>query len=390
MNQPEPQPKPHQPHYFDPDAPDMSEQEFSASLENIDRPAFVLDDAEAPLAAIEKIQGVPDPTFVRCDQPGEMPASSAISSSDEEPERSEEATAVAPDWREQVSAKVNSYKTRSRHKPRYPSLQLPFDEKSYRPRQSGADPTVRAANPVASFSQAVAAEIVAMQPAPAVQQERPRILLEATARVLEFPRTAPPVYDPDELAEPMLHRPRIVEAPELLPPPPAMGGILIESPAQPEPERQAGFDMPLRSTALSRRLWAAAVDWLLLAIAVASFTYVFVRITDVVPPWKTVAELCAILLAVLWPAYQYAFLVFCETTPGLRLARLQVQRFDGTPAARGLRRWRVLASFLSAASLGLGYAWCFLDEDQLSWHDRITRTHMAPKSSGAKFHVPTA
>jgi uncharacterized RDD family membrane protein YckC len=73
--------------------------------------------------------------------------------------------------------------------------------------------------------------------------------------------------------------------------------------------------------------------------------------------------------------------VFSETTPGLRLAKLEVQRFDGTPAPRNLRRWRVLASLLSAFSLGLGYAWCFLDEDQLSWHDRITRTHLAPQRS---------
>jgi uncharacterized RDD family membrane protein YckC len=84
------------------------------------------------------------------------------------------------------------------------------------------------------------------------------------------------------------------------------------------------------------------------------------------------------LIAVLWPAYQYSLLVYSGTTPGLRFAGLTIQRFDGTPAARKLRRWRVLASFLSALSVGLGYAWCFLDEDQLSWHDRITRTHLAP------------
>ena len=83
-------------------------------------------------------------------------------------------------------------------------------------------------------------------------------------------------------------------------------------------------------------------------------------------------------MATLWPAYQYALLVFCGTTPGLRVARLAVTRFDGTPASRTLRRWRVLASLLSCVSLGLGYAWCFLDEDQLSWHDRITKTHLAP------------
>jgi len=36
----------------------------------------------------------------------------------------------------------------------------------------------------------------------------------------------------------------------------------------------------------------------------------------------------------------------------------------------------VLASFLSAVSLGLGYLWCLLDQDGLCWHDRITRTYV--------------
>jgi len=38
----------------------------------------------------------------------------------------------------------------------------------------------------------------------------------------------------------------------------------------------------------------------------------------------------------------------------------------------------VLASYLSAASLGMGYAWVFLDEDVLCWHDRTTHTYLAP------------
>jgi hypothetical protein len=39
----------------------------------------------------------------------------------------------------------------------------------------------------------------------------------------------------------------------------------------------------------------------------------------------------------------------------------------------------VLASYLSAASLGMGYAWLFLDEDNLCWHDRITHTFLGPR-----------
>jgi hypothetical protein len=67
------------------------------------------------------------------------------------------------------------------------------------------------------------------------------------------------------------------------------------------------------------------------------------------------------------------------------VAGLELLRFDEKRVSRRLRRWRVLASFLSAVSLGMGYVWVFLDEDSLCWHDRITHTYLAPKK-----HQPNA
>jgi uncharacterized RDD family membrane protein YckC len=203
----------------------------------------------------------------------------------------------------------------------------------------------------------------------------PRIVMEATARVIEFPR---PVTRADELAEPMIDWPRIVEAPELLPPPPAMGGILIEEQRENVPERLPGVDVPLQSASLNRRVIAGLVDLALVTTAVALFGYVFTRMNGTTPPMRTTLTIAVVIMAIFWSAYQYAFLVYCGRTPGLRAARLHLRRFDGQPASRTLRRWRVLASVMSLASVGLGYAWCFLDEDQLSWHDRITHTHLAP------------
>jgi hypothetical protein len=31
----------------------------------------------------------------------------------------------------------------------------------------------------------------------------------------------------------------------------------------------------------------------------------------------------------------------------------------------------------------MGYAWVFLDEGSLCWHDRITHTYLAPKNQAA-------
>lgn len=181
-----------------------------------------------------------------------------------------------------------------------------------------------------------------------------------------------------------MDRPRILEAPEFAPPPPALGGITIEPAQQPALEKRPGIDIPLQSAPLARRVFSAAIDDLIIASACALFGFIFWKLTAIQPPRIQIAEFAAGLSALFWAAYQYLLVVYSGSTPGLRLAGLQLSRFDGSPTSRRLRRWRVLASFLSAVSLGMGYAWVFLDEDALCWHDRITHTYLAPANSASK------
>jgi len=365
--------------YFDPEEPDMSEQQFAASLEVTQkRPYFVVDEAETPETGAAMSNSAPPnqhPTevksLVEVAAGSERAANRSVHCETNLGAADSELllpTSAAEDWRNVVSAKVSSYRARKPHKDRYPSLRLPFEpiarmgnmaDERVETFEAGLEPAAKEQAAFPSLS----------------PDSHPRIVLEATARVLEFPR---PAVRADELAEPMIDRPRIVEAPELLPPPPAMGGILIEPQLAPGPERQPGFDLPLQSAPLRRRILGGLFDSLVVAMAVALFGYVVVRVNGSVLPLRQASTLAAGLMALFWAAYQYAFLVFSARTPGLWVARLHVSRFDGGPVARRLRRWRVLASLLSLTSLGLGYAWCFLDEGQLSWHDRITRTHLAP------------
>jgi uncharacterized RDD family membrane protein YckC len=206
---------------------------------------------------------------------------------------------------------------------------------------------------------------------------------EHTAKLIAFPRT---IYTPQvwasDLAEPILDRPRILEAPEIVPPPPALGGMTIEEVAKPEPERRLGFDMPLQSAPIGQRVLASLIDGTLVLAAVAVFGAIYYRIVGVMPPPMQVAIMGAGLGILCWAAYQYLLMVYSGSTLGLRALRLQVRRFDGNPANRKLRRARLLCSLLSAVSLGLGYAWHFLDEDGLCWHERVTKTHiaMSPKT----------
>lgn len=124
---------------------------------------------------------------------------------------------------------------------------------------------------------------------------------------------------------------------------------------------------------------ASALDGVIVCLASAWFGAIFWKVTGVRPPFAQVVGLGVVIPTVLWAAYQYLLIVYSGSTPGLRIAQLDLSRFDGSRVPRALRRWRVLGSYLSAASLGMGYAWVFLDEDALCWHDRITHTYLAPR-----------
>jgi len=177
-----------------------------------------------------------------------------------------------------------------------------------------------------------------------------------------------------------MERPRILEVPETEPLPPALGGISIEPIPIAEEEKRPGIEIPMMTAPMSRRILAGVADGVFVAVAVALFGYIFVRITGMMPSPRPAIVGGILLTVVFWFGYQYLMLVYSGTTLGLKLAGLELNRFDGSTVPRRLRKWRVLASALSGISLCLGYAWCYLDEDQLCWHDRITRTYMATQA----------
>lgn len=385
---------------IDPEAFDASEQRFAASLEEKAEPLrshFVVEEepeSPADSSANEVGESRVDSRVARgATEPTEKPAQEdpaeiAIAAPPlrEDSPINLDSAEDANSWRQEVAARVNRYRSRREPRtPRYPSLQLKFDtSEEWSGGNSPADP-VKAA-PVVVVGQA-AALVVPEPPPPALASLVPPkavaagpIATETGAKILEFPRPMPPppVFL-DELAEPVFVQPRILDVPDVLPPPPALGGILIEPGEETPAEHRRGFDLPLQAAPLWRRMLAGAIDGGFVVAAFALFAYSFFRITLVVPALKEALPVSAGLIAVFWTAYQYLLLVYTGTTPGLRLAKLQLCRFDGSPAARNIRRWRVLASAMSALSLMLGYAWCFLDEDELCWHDRITHTYLAPK-----------
>jgi uncharacterized RDD family membrane protein YckC len=389
---------------IDPEAYDASEQQFADSIEGkVAPPRFVVDQedgaAETPGVNVTGVNVIGDASPQECDPNTELlPAEtmadqvegSGLSVAGKQLQTELPGPLDSVSWRNEVAACVNHYRSlMSSRTPHYPSLQLKFDPpESPRITQSGpSQPAVS----VRSSRLAVAMPLEAQSLLPETEAVSDRFdVTEAGGRILEFPRSAaapPPLLD--ELAEPVVDRLRILEAPELLPPPPALGGILIEPVEVSPKERRPGFELPLQAAPMSRRLSAGAIDSLLVLSAFAIFAYIFFRVTSVVPPLQQALELSAALVGAFWIAYQYLLFVYTGTTPGLKLTKLRLSRFDGSAVPRKLRRWRVVASALSGMSLALGYAWCFIDEDRLCWHDRITRTYMAPQTAGENSKSPS-
>ncbi|MBS1851296.1 MAG: RDD family protein [Acidobacteria bacterium] len=367
---------------------DASEERFAASLDGqgpVQTPKFIPEiEGEVPAMALAE-GGL-------AAQPAEEDFA-PLPSLPEEPPAATQENAMA--WKQEVSSRVSQYRARRRPKPpRYPSLALKFD-----PPQTEWRGEVAASSPVIPASR----QALAMESIPVVEEaapleepvampreevrETPRPLPSLrsalaegeSAKVIEFPRfgVAPPARL-DELAEPVLDRPRILEVPEIELPPPALGGILIETVEESPEEKRPGFEVPLQSARMSRRFLAAIADGAILLAAMALFTYLVFQIIHVIPPLAPSLAFGGLVTGIFWAGYHYLFLVHGGTTPGLWLAKLRLSRFDGEPVSRSLRRWRALASILSGIALGLGYAWCFLDEDQLCWHDRATHTYLAP------------
>lgn len=289
----------------------------------------------------------------------------------------------SPAWRNELSARLDRYRSRRKIRPpRYPSLRLPFDPADLSPRaETGSRAVPRETFDPASDRALALSDLRHLDPEAQTDVRPPQSPPEFPgAKILEFPRSAwaPPSPQPDQLAEPVGERLRILDVPETAPPAPALGGITIEPAAPAEPEKRPGIDLPLQSASLARRAFASMMDGLIVCTATALFGAIFWKVAGVRPPQLQLLGLAVGIQVVFWAGYQYLLNVYSGRTPGLRLAGLELSRFDGSSTPRSLRRWRVLASYLSAASLGMGYLWVFLDEDLLCWHDRITRTHLAP------------
>jgi uncharacterized RDD family membrane protein YckC len=133
--------------------------------------------------------------------------------------------------------------------------------------------------------------------------------------------------------------------------------------------------IPLKTASLEDRIMAGIFDLALVVAAFSVFIMVFVACTAHPPTGKPALLAAGGVLTAFFLLYQYLFFKYADGTPGMRYAKIALCTFeDENPTRKAMCR-RVWFFLLSAAPLGLGFAWAMFDPDRLSWHDRLSRIY---------------
>ena len=127
---------------------------------------------------------------------------------------------------------------------------------------------------------------------------------------------------------------------------------------------------------LSERRRCGALDTLFLALAYAGFLGIFRSFGGHLAIEKVDAVVYLAAFFLFYAQYFALFTTFAGATPGMQLRGLTIVRLDGSlPDTRQLV-WRSFGYILSAATLMLGFLWALWDEDRFTWQDRISQTYI--------------
>jgi uncharacterized RDD family membrane protein YckC len=242
--------------------------------------------------------------------------------------------AVEPDWRSEVSQRLEAYRVRRG-----------------RPRESHAQPAL--------------AFIPPTSPEP------------TEVRVFE----APPAAIPKRR-----FRPTRVERMEISAEQPSFD-FAAEGAHDESRPRISPYDSPALSVApLAERRRAGMLDVALLLFAYGAFLMLFHACGGRFTFSKVDALVTAATLGLFYTQYVTLFTYFGAATPGMTLRGLRVVSLDGLDPSPQQLLWRSFGYLVSAGTMMLGFLWALWDEDQLSWHDRISQTCITTSDNAA---VPT-
>jgi uncharacterized RDD family membrane protein YckC len=129
------------------------------------------------------------------------------------------------------------------------------------------------------------------------------------------------------------------------------------------------------------RATAAALDASMILIAFGVMLGTFLTMAHPAPLSRTALLMTAGLLAISALLYGLVFAIAGTVTPGLRWTHLRLINFDGFAPDWRSRALRLTGCWIGVLSGGLGLMWALVDEENLTWHDHISKTFPTVRES---------
>ena len=141
---------------------------------------------------------------------------------------------------------------------------------------------------------------------------------------------------------------------------------------------------------LEERRRAGMLDALFLALTYAGFLGLFRSLGGQVVVERVDAAVYLAAFFLFYAQYFFLFTTFAGATPGMQLRGLTIVRLDGSLPDTQQLLWRSFGYVLSGATL-LGFFWALWDEDRFTWQDRISQTYITaatPLMEPEAFEIP--
>ena len=244
-------------------------------------------------------------------------------------------------WRGELSQRLQAYRTRRRKLvPNTAQSQFPFDGPSGK--TPSGDP-IAVEEPPASVEEDFSFTIAIGRPSNKLVLEDSRMLIDVSV-------------PPDSTAD---------------------------SQTQPAEEERRSLPGLHPVASIDDRRLAALFDIACLLFAYGGFLLLFGSLGGQFTVSKLTAAVYAATFAIVYLQYFALFTIFGGTTPGMMMRNLQVVSFTGEPPTPRQMLLRSAGYMLSAGTFFLGFLWVMWDEDELTWHDRLSRTHLSPAQTFA-------
>jgi uncharacterized RDD family membrane protein YckC len=141
---------------------------------------------------------------------------------------------------------------------------------------------------------------------------------------------------------------------------------------------------------IDERRLAALIDLCCLLFAYGGFLMLFGSLGGQFTLSKLSAAVYTTTFAIVYVQYFALFTIFGGTTPGMMMRSLEVVSFSGEPPTPRQMLLRSAGYILSAGTFFLGFFWAMWDEDELTWHDRLSRTHLSAAQTFADIETSSA